>query len=163
MNKIILIAVILLLLFVIYKCSGDLTENFENNLSSSQIDEIKNFISSTLENKKNIEAQIVNDVLNAFRKSQEENLEQRLPNFKETLNQINQMDKSLLDDLYFDLRMNDNTDVRNKLIASYKVISDFINNKEINVSQSLKLEVNEDTKKTLLNLMKDYSKNNKFT
>ena len=162
MNKFILVILLASLIFAIYKCYTIYNiEKFEG-VSSDQSNDIKKYITSFLEDNKNVMSQNVNDILAAFKTSQNENLEQRLIKFKELINQNDQFDKSIYDDLYFDLRMTDKVEVRNKLIASYKMLSDFVKNKEINVSPTVNLKLTDENKNTLTKLLKEFSKNGKY-
>ena len=162
MNKFILVILLASLIFAIYKCYTIYnTEKFEG-VSSDQSNDIKKYIASFLEDNKNVMSQNVNDILAAFKTSQNENLEQRLIKFKELINQNDQFDKSIYDDLYFDLRMTEKVEVRNKLIASYKMLSDFVKNKEINVSPTVNLKLTDENKNTLTKLLKEFSKNGKY-
>lgn len=161
MKRIIIVVSIIFIIYLIYNCYIKMNkENFQNNSYST--DEINSFISLSLQSNKNLNSTYVDNILEAFNDSQMEDLELRLSKFKDLLKDDTIFDKSILDDLYFDLRMNNKPEIMNKLIVSYKIISDFIKNKEINVTSTLKLELTNTNKTTLLNLMKEYSKNNKF-
>jgi len=162
MNRFLLIASFLFLVYAIYMCYIEFKKEKFEGISNNQSNEIKKYILSALEDNKNIQSQNVTDVLSIFNISQNENLEQRLGKFKEQVSQNDQFDKSILDDLYFDLRMNDKNEIRNKIIASYKILSDFIKNKQMNVSPSVNLQLTDENRNTLINLMKEYSKNGKL-
>ena len=162
MKRFILVASLLFLVYAIYMCYTEFKKEKFEGVSNNQTNDIKKYISSALEDNKNIQSQNVTDVLSVFNLSQNENLEERLGKFKEQLSKNEQFDKSLLDDLYFDLRMNEKNEIKNKLIASYKILSDFIKNKQMNVSPSVNLQLTDENRNTLINLMKEYSKNGKL-
>ena len=137
------------------------TEKFENVLIS-QLYTVKNFISNYLDNDSNLEEPYVLELLNHFDNSQNESLENRLNKFKENLSNTDEFDKSILDELYFDLRMNEDQTVRNKLICGYKIVSDYIKNNNLNIDSDINIVYDDNFKKILINLIKKYAKSGTF-
>jgi hypothetical protein len=82
--------------------------------------------------------------------------------FKQIIEGKTEIDKSLLDDLYFDLRMNETANIRDKLILGYKIASDFIKNGELHITPKNVISHNPESKTQFIKLIKDYAKDSLF-
>jgi len=161
MKNIYIYILVLILLFVLYFCFNQWSiETFDD--INDNLESVKKFISSNLDNDSKLQESYITDLINNFDNSQKESLENRLTKFKKNLENKNEIDKSVLDDLYFDLRMNEASTIRNKLILSYKIISEFIKNGELNITPKNVITYNPESKAELMKLLKDYAKDSLF-
>jgi hypothetical protein len=152
---------ILIVLFVLYFCFNqwsvetfdDITDNLEN---------VKKFISSNLDDDSKLREPYIAELIKQFNESQKESLENRLTKFKQIIEGKTEIDKSLLDDLYFDLRMNETANIRDKLILGYKIASDFIKNGELHITPKNVISHNPESKTQFIKLIKDYAKDSLF-
>jgi hypothetical protein len=90
-------------------------------------------------------------IINNLELSKKEPLANRLKKFKELTQSI--LDQKMAEDLYFELRMNENIDIRKRLVKGIFIYKSILEN------NSTTPEYN----KLILNIINDYAKNNKFT
>lgn len=148
MNKFyaLLILVILLLLF---------TQNYEHFSldNSNENNELKQLFLNNIQSKmdNNMDNKMKNDIIIGFNNSQKLNIAERLPAFKTNIVNIINNEK-LIDSLYFDLRMNDNVNIRNKLITGYLYINSVMKENKIG-----NMVLTDDIKEKILITMKEWS------
>ena len=161
MNKIYIYILILISFSVLYFCFKQLSiENFDD--LTSNLKSVKTFISTNLDDEYKLQEPYIAELITNFNNSQHEELENRLSKFKQNLKDKTEIDTSLLDDLYFDLRMNDSTTVRDRLILGYKIASDFIKNGELHITPKNIINYNPESKEQFMKLIKDYAKDSLF-
>ena len=132
-------------------------DDINNNLET-----VKEFISSNLDDESKLRESYIADLITQFNESQKESLENRLTKFKQLIENKTEIDKSLLDDLYFDLRMNETANIRDKLILGYKIASDFIKNGELHLTPKNVITYSPESKTQFIRLVKDYAKDSLF-
>ncbi len=88
----------------------------------------------------------VDSQLNIFKNSQKEQLANRLPTFKNNIKEYG-YSELIINDMYFDLRINDEDTYRKKILIGYKVMSGLIN-----------ANTSDDEKKLLINIIKEEAK-----
>ena len=161
MKNIYIYILVLILLYVIDFCFNQWSiETFDN--ISDNLEIVKKFISSNLDDASKLQEGYIADLITHFNDSQKESLENRLMKFKQNLDNKNEIDKAILDDLYFDLRMNESKTIRDKLILGYKIASDFIKNGELHLTPNNVITYSPDSRAQLIKLIKDYAKDNLF-
>lgn len=152
---------ILIILSVLYFCFNQWSvETFDD--ISDNLETVKKFISTNLDDDSKLHESYIADLITHFNESQKESLENRLTKFKQSIESKTDIDKSLLDDLYFDLRMNETTNVRDKLILGYKLASDYIKNGELHLTPKNVITYNPESKTQFIKLIKDYAKDSLF-
>jgi len=140
---IIFVAILLIILFLIFRKK----EFFD--ITDSNFESLKNSITTNFNNfNENQNLGSINSILSNLEISKKEMLANRLKKFKE-------LNASLLDDnsaekVYFELRMNDDLNIRKQLIKGGLMYKNMTN-------------TDADYNNLLLNMLIDYAKNNQFT
>lgn len=142
-----LITLIAIITYLIWQTNEKFT------MTSNEIDTLKKLFASEAE-KLNYENK-VQTILDSFNKTQEvykEKIAERLPGFKSAINKIIILN-NLIDNLYFDLRMNEDKDTRNKYILAYLYLDELNKTKKIG-----DIDLNNEKLEELVKIAKEWAK-----
>jgi hypothetical protein len=153
MNKIYLILALIIILFI-YACMTSKIEKFTLVMSNEEIIALKQNILQNITSNEIISSSVIAHL----EESQKEPVTDRLNKFKQLMVTL-PFSQDIIELLYFDLRMNDSAEVRDRLVKGYSTISSMMvkNESEMpNPNQSLQNQL-------MIRIIQDWGKNGQFT